>query len=123
MIKSGVTHPFLLASYRLLIAGFVLLPVFLKKVKKHKVHFNFSMLKQSLVAGIALGIHFLTWIIGARMSPAAHSTLIANLVPIAMPFFIFFMISERLNVYEITGTILALGGFVLLTFSDFSLKQ
>src|SRR5690606_10172094 len=54
----------------------------------------------------------------ARLTFAAQATLIVNLVPVAMPFFLYSIVGERINRTEIIGTAIAIGGLVLLTAHD-----
>ena len=52
------------------------------------------------------------------MTAVAQSTLIVNLVPIALPFFLLALAGERLNGAEVAGTLLAILGLVGLSVKD-----
>jgi drug/metabolite transporter (DMT)-like permease len=52
---------------------------------------------------------------------AANATLIVNMVPIVMPFFLFFLLREGVNRHEVAGTLLAILGVVVLTWGDYQI--
>lgn len=117
-IRYSTLHPILLGSYRLIAAALLLLPVFFRELKKGEHKLTFSLVRPSILPGILLGLHFIFWNTGANLTTAANATLIVNMVPIAMPFFAFFLYREVINLPEILGTILAIGGLVILGLSD-----
>lgn len=119
MIKACTEHPLLVAAYRLLIAVIVLLPFFIRDLKKQRKTYSWTQMRKTILPGFALALHFITWIIGARMTLAANSSLIVNMMPVAMPFFLFFFIKEIINKKEIIGTLLAIMGVIILSYSDF----
>jgi drug/metabolite transporter (DMT)-like permease len=69
---------------------------------------------------VLLGLHFIAWIIGARMTSSTNATLIVNLVPVVMPFFLAIQINEKLNRNEWAGTIAAAAGLGILILADFN---
>jgi len=117
-IKFSTENPILLAAYRLFVAAIILTPFFIRDLKRHSKTLTFRILRPAVLPGITLSFHFISWIIGARMTLAAHSTLIVNMVPVMMPFFLFTLSREVVGRWEIVGTILALTGVVLLGSSD-----
>ena len=52
------------------------------------------------------------------MTAVAQATLIVNLVPIALPFFLLWLARERINRAEVAGTVLAIVGLVILSAKD-----
>ncbi len=52
------------------------------------------------------------------MTPVAQATLIVNLIPVALPFFLFWIVGERINRTEVAGTALAVLGLVALSVRD-----
>ncbi|MEW5815838.1 MAG: DMT family transporter [Spirochaetota bacterium] len=121
MIKACSLHPILMASYRLLIAALFLTPLYIKDVKTQKLPFSFKLFRTSIIPGLVLGLHFISWIFGAKLTTVANSTLIVNMLPVVMPFVIFFLIQETVTVIEIIGTVLAMAGVFLLSGLDFRL--
>ena len=122
-IKSSYTDPVWLSAFRLFIAGFTLLPLYYRASKNHGFHLSPKTFWQTLIAGTILGIHFIAWIVGARMTPAANSSLIVNMVPIVMPFLLFFLVRELINKWEVLGTILAMTGVLILGLADYQYSK
>lgn len=122
MIKASTTHPVLLASLRLFVAALVLLPLFLRDLRRHRGAYTRAHLRASIVPGLMLAVHFMSWVVGARMTPTANASLIVNLVPLAMPFFLAWVAHEPLTRREAVATAVALSGVVILTASDLSLN-
>lgn len=122
-IKVSTEHPLLVAAYRLFIAAFILTPFMLKERRKFKKTLSFKLLRPSILPGLTLGLHFILWIIGARMTLAAHSTLIVNMVPVIMPLFLFAFSREVINRLEIIGTVFAITGVVILGWTDFHFNR
>ncbi|HEB31214.1 MAG TPA: DMT family transporter [Spirochaetes bacterium] len=122
-IKASTEHSLLVAAYRLFVAAFVLTPFLLRDLKKLEKKFSLKMLRPSIVPGMTLGLHLITWVIGARMTLAAHSTLIVNMVPVIMPVFLFVFSREIINRREIAGTALAISGVIILGWTDFRFSR
>jgi drug/metabolite transporter (DMT)-like permease len=123
MIKASTTHPVLLASLRLFVAALVLLPLYVRDLKRYRGTYTKEHLKASVVPGLLLAIHLMSWVVGARMTSTANASLIVNLVPLAMPFFLFWLAREPVTRREAAATAIALCGVVILTASDLSLKS
>ncbi len=121
-IKLSAVDPVLLAAYRLLIAGVVLIPFFIHALKRHSGIFMQMYFKRTLWPGAFLGLHMILWTVGVRLTPAVNSTLIVNIVPILMPFLLYFMAHEVINRTEAAGTCVALSGVLLLGFYDYRLN-
>jgi drug/metabolite transporter (DMT)-like permease len=123
MIKASTIHPVLQASYRLLLAGLILTPFFVRELRRSGQRLSFASILPSVLPGIALGLHFITWIAGARMTLAGNATVIVTMVPVAMPFFIYFMTRELPKRAEIVGTVIAIAGIAILAAFDFRLEK
>lgn len=121
-IKLSDSDPVFLAAWRQVLAALLLWPLFLKALRRHGVDFPLRRLRQTVPAGIFLGLHFVSWIYGARGTPAAHATLIVNMVPAVMPFILYFLLREPPNRSEIKGTVLALSGICWLAAGDLQMN-
>jgi len=64
----------------------------------------------ALLSGIALGIHFATWCWSIQHTSIANAALFIGLQPLIVPFIAHALIRERLNAWEIIGSLLALLG-------------
>lgn len=123
MIRLSDLHPILLSSYRLLVAAILLLPLFLRDYRASGGKQSlWSLFMRALVPGLFLGAHFIFWIIGARKTPSANSSLVVNMVPVVMPFCLYILSRERLNRWEYAGTALSLAGLAVLAGVDFNLS-
>ncbi|UCB45503.1 MAG: DMT family transporter [Spirochaetota bacterium] len=118
-IKLSTEHPILLAAYRLLIAAVALTPVFVRNAK----NYSFKQIRPAILPGMVLGIHFISWNMGARMTLAANASLIVSIVPIVMPLFLFILLRELTNRQEIIGTAVAIAGIALLGSIDIHLSR
>ncbi|MBL7077169.1 MAG: DMT family transporter [Kiritimatiellae bacterium] len=114
-IKMSETHPVVVAAGRLLLAAALLAPVWLRSLRAHGQTWRTVQLGRTIWPGILLGIHFMTWIVGARMTGAANASLIVNMVPLAMPFLARDGITRR----EILGTVVGMTGIIFLGTADF----
>ncbi len=113
----------MLAAYRLLLTCLLISPLFFRDYRRfHRGELG-KLFRSSIGPGFVLGIHFITWVIGARMTTGANATLIVCLVPLAMPFFMLFMYRERIAHNEVIATGLALLGIVILSVGDFNISM
>ena len=113
----------MLAAYRLLLTCLLISPLFIRDYRRHHRGELKQLFRSAIFPGLVLGIHFITWVIGARMTTGANATLIVTLVPLAMPFFMLFMDRERITRNEIMATLLALLGMVILSLGDFHVSM
>lgn len=118
MIKAGAMHPAVLCAGRLMIASVVLTPLFWWEWRKHKGAMPAGWLRRTTLPALMLSAHFISWTFGARMTLTAQATLIVNLAPVALPFFLHWLLAERINRREIQGTVLALAGMLVLSAKD-----
>jgi drug/metabolite transporter (DMT)-like permease len=118
LIRLSSTDPFVLTALRLLLASLFLAPVLRAELRRHGAAFTRDHLRRTHVPALVLAVHMISWTLGARMTAVAQSTLIVNLVPIALPFFLFWIASERINRAEVAGTALAILGLLLLSARD-----
>jgi len=121
-IKLSAVDPVLLSALRLVIAAVVLLPLYIRDFRRHRAEMNWRHLRDSAIPGLALAAHFVTWIMGARMTPAANSSLIVNLVPVVMPLFLWVFVRERLRRSEVLATAIAAVGLAGLMAADFRIS-
>ncbi len=123
LIKAGHESPIRLAAERLLIAAAALTPVMLRDWRRHRGAWRMVDVWRSVWPGFFLAAHFVTWIIGARLTPAANSSLMVNLNPVVMPFVMYAVGRERLTRGEGVGSLLAVAGAALLALHDFHISR
>lgn len=122
-IKLSHVDPVLLTAFRLLIAAVVLAPLFARDWRRHRAVLSWGHLRDSAIPGVMLALHFVTWIIGARLTPAVNSSLIVNVLPIVMPLFLWIGIRERLTRTEALATLVATAGMAVLMIADYQLHE
>lgn len=122
MIKACTVHPVLLASYRQLVAAAVLAPLFFRDLRRCRGQHTLAHVGRTVLPGLMLGGHFITWIIGARLTLAGNANLIVNFVPVVMPFLLYLLVRERPNLGELGGTLLAVAGVAVLVGGDYHLS-
>ncbi|MBW7894048.1 MAG: DMT family transporter [Opitutaceae bacterium] len=118
MINASTTHPFVLAALRLTFASVLLAPLAWRELGRHRGTFTNEHWRRTLLPALVLALHFISWSYGARMTIAAQASLVVNLAPAAIPFFLHWIVGERINRVEILGTLIALAGVVLLSVRD-----
>ncbi len=122
MIKASTVQPVLLAALRLFVATAALTPIFIRDYRRHRAAYTWAHVRAAALPGAVLAIHFITWIIGARMTPTANASFIIGLVPLAMPFFLAALIREHLTHNEVLATVIAFGAVGVLTVADLNLS-
>ncbi len=122
MIKASDENPYLLAAYRLLIATIFITPLYLREKRDYLQPYGVKQVQLSLLPGLLLGLHFITWNMGVALTPVANASLIINATPAVMPFFLWIFFRERVNRIEVFGTFLALNGLMILGFRRFDLS-
>lgn len=120
-IRESTEPPVMLAAQRLLLTVLILFPVFWRDYRKHCPGTMVSLLSGAFWPGLVLALHFISWIVGVRMTTAANATLIVNLVPLVMPVFMMLMFSEHITRREVIATALALLAMFILSANDFNL--
>jgi drug/metabolite transporter (DMT)-like permease len=118
LIRMSHANSIVLSALRLLVAAALLSPVFWLEWRRHRAAWTRAHWRRTLPPSILLALHFSSWAYGARLTAAAQASLIVNLVPIAMPFFLYWLVRERINRVEVLGTLIALAGVTVLTARD-----
>ena len=117
-IRMSATNPFVLTAARLVIASFMLAPLFWLELRRHRGSFTWAHVRRTHVPAVVIAAHLIAWTLGARITAVAQSSLIVNLVPIALPFLLYWIAKERVNRAEVAGTVLAIAGLITLSAKD-----
>lgn len=121
-IKASTENALLVASYRLLIAAVLLSPFFFRTLKQRAEPYTWRQFSWTIVPGLVLALHFITWVIGARLTRVSNASLVINLAPVAMPFFLWLFYREVVNRSEVLGTLLSVAGLAVLVSANFRLS-
>jgi len=114
-IRLSDVPPLLLSGWRLILSTLILSPLAWKAWQQASPEQRRHALLGTILPGIALAAHFISWTFGARMTEAARATLIVNMTPLAMPFVLWLVNREHVNRGEWIGTLVALAGVLMLT--------
>lgn len=117
-IKASHVHPIVMAAVRLLMACAILAPLFFRDWRRHRAVYTRDHLRRTHAPAIVLALHLMSWSWGARLTITVQASLIVNLAPIAIPFFLHSIVGEKINRTEVFGTILAVIGVLVLTARD-----
>ncbi len=97
LIKASTLAPAVLASARLLVAGVILIPFWWRERRLSPPTGAWASLRPSILPGVFLGLHFISWNAGARATLAGNASLVVNMVPLVMPFLAWGFLKERLT--------------------------
>jgi len=122
-IRESAERSIMLAAWRVLLSALFLLPAYCLARQKYGDESIGKVFLRSFIPGVILSLHFIAWVAGARLTPAANATLIVNLMPLVMPFLMYFMYQEKLQKHELWATGLAMAGLVLLSINDISISR
>lgn len=122
-IRESTEPPVMLAAWRVLLAVVLLSPAYLMARHRYGDLSYALVLRRSLLPGIVLSAHFISWVIGARLSLGANATIIVNLVPLAMPLLLWLMFGEVMQRREWQATFLAVAGLAVLAIDNLQLDS
>lgn len=118
-LKLSKISPASVSGFRLLGAALVLTPVFFRKAIEHGGAFSFRELRRCMLPGAALALHFISWVVGLRLTFSANATLAVTMVPVVLPFFLYFLLGERILRAEVLGTVVATAGIAVMSAGDY----
>ncbi len=122
LIQLSTAPPATLSAWRLFLAGVVLFPLAWREWARHRAAGTRIPLDLTLLPGCVLAVHLITWVIGARQTPTANASLIANMAPVALPGLLYLLVKERVSRREWIGTGIVLLGLVVLVGGDVHLS-
>jgi drug/metabolite transporter (DMT)-like permease len=117
-IRLSAANPIVLTAGRLAVAIVMLSPVFWAEMRRHRGAFTRAHLRRTHLPAAVIAAHLMAWSVGARLTAVAQSTLIVNLVPVALPFLLHWVARERVNRAEVAGTAVAVLGLATLSAKD-----
>lgn len=121
-IKLSNVDPILLTALRLVVAVTLLSPFAWRDWRRHRGELSWSHLRDAAIPGVVLALHFMSWMLGVRMTLATNGALIVNLTPIATPFLLLMMLGERVTRREVYATLLGAAGLAVLFVSDYQVS-
>ena len=119
LIKLSNSQALTIAFYRLLITVLLLTPFIITKNKKELKSLTKSQIKNILISGIFLGLHFSTWILSLKYTSVASATVLVNISPIIILLMSHFFLNEKTNIKQVIAVCFAFAGSFILAFGDF----
>ncbi|MFW5882032.1 MAG: DMT family transporter [Planctomycetota bacterium] len=120
-IRAAQLHPLLIAAWRLLLGGALLLPVFLIARRRHPQPPLRRLLATALPGAVLLALHFWSWNAGLQRAIIANAALIVNMTAPVMPVVVWLLLRERIGRRELLGTAVAFCGVLALAGHDLDL--
>lgn len=113
-----------IAFYRLLIAGLILLPFFLVNTDSRNEAKDFSLLqwKQIIAAGFFLALHYVLWFESLNYTSIASSTMIVCLQPLFSLALDRFVSNKSITKNAIIGCTISLIGCAIIGWGDFQIS-
>ncbi len=109
-----------IAVWRTWIAVLLLTPFMLRQRQRQPFAFSRKDKWFILVAGVLLGLHFVTWIESIHHTSIASATVILSTTPVFVAIGGFLFLKERFKLSTSVGILLALVGSVVIAWSDFT---
>ena len=122
-VKASREQPLLVAAGRLLIAALVLTPFFLRELKAAPNSYGWRQFSWAFLPAAFLAVNLSSFVVGARMTQAANASLIIGLTPVVMPFYLWWMMREKINRQEALATLVALAGLFVLVLGNLNVSR
>lgn len=120
MIKLANAPALIIATFRLNLAILIITPYILTKKRSQLSSLTRRDLILSLVAGIFLSIHFITWVSSLKFTSVASSVVFVSTNPIFVGLGSRLILKEKLSRLLVTGILLSITGGVLIGYGDFT---
>ena len=105
--------------FRIGLATIILLPIFVYRLRKHRVKLPLAVLLFPVLGGIFTAFDHGTWNSSLRYTSAANATLLGNTAPLWVALFAWLVFRQKLRGLFWAGLALTLGGAVTVLGSDF----
>jgi len=111
----------MIATYRLVLSSIFL--IFLFKLKGIRLsHVGKKELLLSILSGVVLAIHFLSWFASLKLTSVASSVVLVTTNPLFVGIFSILFLREKLQKEIIIGIILSIAGSIVLAVGDSGLE-
>lgn len=112
-----------IGAWRLLLATLLLTPCALPAGRREWARLDARDWRNLSLAGVALAIHFATWITSLGMTSVASSVILVSTNPIWVGLATHFWLGERAGSRTVWAIVLAMVGTVVISFGDIELSQ
>lgn len=119
LIRLADAPPTVVAFYRLFYAALIHLVISAPKLGAYRA-FDSKALLKTVLAGVALAIHFIFWFYSLEYTSVAASTVLVSLHPIFTGILAYLFMKEKLSSAQIICILFALCGTLLIAVGDYS---
>jgi drug/metabolite transporter (DMT)-like permease len=124
LIRLTEAPPMAIATWRLTLSSLMLLPFFIYNDGFQKLRI---MNRQDLLAlvgvGVALAVHFATWITSLSLTSVTSSVIFVHVDPIFVALVSHFLLRERVEPQQIIGIAIAFLGVSVIAYGDLNLGK
>ncbi|MEW6662055.1 MAG: DMT family transporter [Bacillota bacterium] len=113
--------PIIVAFYRIGLTTVILGPVAWVTCRKEILGLNPRELLIAAASGLFLALHFYTWITSLYFTTVASSTVLVSTHPLFVVAGSYLFLKEKVSAQALIGSILAIGGCVIIGLGDFAL--
>lgn len=117
-IKLSLAPALVIASYRMLLASLILLPVAWHKHRQELLSLRRRDTGLIMGSGIALAVHFAAWISSLQYTSVASSTVLVSTQPIFVMILSYLLFKEKINRRQLIGSGLAIAGSIVIGLAD-----
>jgi len=107
-----------IAAFRLALAALILLPFTIWKYGREIKSLSRADLGLAFLAGLALAIHFASWITSLEFTSVASSVVLVTTTPLWVSMLAPIFLGEKNSRLAVVGMIIALAGGVIIALSD-----
>lgn len=119
-IRLADAPPLVIATYRLAIASFILIPVALARSAKSRAALSRRDRLFLLLASLFLALHFALWITSLSYTSIPSSVVLVTCHPAFVAIVSYLLWGERLGKLAVGGIVVALAGVVLINYGGFT---
>lgn len=117
-IKLAAAPSLVIASYRMLFAWLMLMPMALWKSRDELRKVSRRNLLLMLCSGVSLALHFATWISSFRFTTVASSTVLVSMQPVFAVVFSWLLFREGISRRQLVAIVIAVAGSIVIGLSD-----
>ncbi len=114
----GGATPVVVATYRMVLASLVVLPVALLLARPAFRRFTTRSLALTAAAGLLLALSFAAWMASMTMTSVTSSVVLATTMPLWVALASPFLTSDRVNAPTLAGVLIAMGGGAVISGGD-----
>ncbi len=119
LIRLATAPPLAIAAWRLTLASLLLAPAFLRGGGRIEwARLGAAERRIAVLAGVALALHFASWITSLRLTSVAASVVLVSLSPVFAWAFSRAFLGERPTGRQVAGIALAIAGAAIIAVGD-----